>query len=202
MILKRLHSGIRLLARGCTGRVTACLLGLCLAFGPIVRAQDTERPLTTEGADSLSLLQARNAMLRSMVLPGWGQAYNDEWVKAAAFTLAELSLLYGARVQHTKWRDWKATRAEAFMGDDEALKEFSLLREEFYLDDRNKLLWWWMFVRLAGVLDAYVGGAMSNYDDDTESSTSRLRLGGPTGLPGVTVCIPVTFPGHHAPGGH
>lgn len=182
--------------------MTACLLGLCLAFGPIVRAQDTERPLTTEGADSLSLLQARNAMLRSMVLPGWGQAYNDEWVKAAAFTLAELSLLYGARVQHTKWRDWKATRAEAFMGDDEALKEFSLLREEFYLDDRNKLLWWWMFVRLAGVLDAYVGGAMSNYDDDTESSTSRLRLGGPTGLPGVTVCIPVTFPGHHAPGGH
>lgn len=143
--------------------------------------------MTAGGADSLSLQQARLAMRRSLLLPGWGQTTNGEWIKAAALGVAEVSLLLGARVQHTKWQDWKKRREDAFEGNDPALQEWTMQREEFFLEDRNKLLWWWMFVRLGGVLDAYVGGAMSNFSDEGPLVLQGVHVGPAGHLPGVSV---------------
>lgn len=146
--------------------------------------------MNAAGADSLSLVQARLAMKRSLLLPGWGQATNREWVKAAGFVIAEVSLLAGARTQHIRWQDWKTRRERAFRGDDPFAQEVTLEREAFYLEDRNKLLWWWMFVRLGGVLDAYVGGAMSNFSDRGPLEQASLQWSGPRGLPGITLTLP------------
>ncbi len=152
------------------------LLLLCGAAA--LQAEEAPRLLTQAGADSTAILRARGAMWRSMALPGWGQAYNGEWVKAAAFAGAELGILIGARQQHRNWQDWKKRRAEAFLGEDEAYQEFSAYREEFYLTDRNKLLWWWLWLRMASVLDAYVSGHLSNYDDSLDLSVSPGAVAG------------------------
>lgn len=173
--------------------LNARLLGLVGGVLLGTLAQAAERPVTVAGADSLSLVQARLAMRRSLLLPGWGQATNEEWFKSAAFAVAEVGLLVGARMQHNRWQDWKKRRKQAFLGSDPFEQEWTLEREEFYLEDRNKLLWWWMFVRLGGVLDAYVGGAMSNFSDEGPLEVGSLGLAGPGGLPGITLTLPAPW---------
>jgi len=111
--------------------------------------------------DSVSLQQGKAAMWRSVALDGWGQAYNKERVKALLFSGAELAMLAGAYGQHQEWRDWDERRRREL---EPAAQEYFATRADFYLRDRNKILWWWLWLKLASVLDAYVSGSLSNFD--------------------------------------
>lgn len=142
--------------------------------------------------DSLSLAQGRAAMWRSAVMDGWGQAHNGEWVKALVFSAAELSIVAGAAGQHREWRRWQDRRRRA---DDGTLLAFYMQREDFYLRDRNKLIWWWLWLKLAAVLDAYVSGSLSNFD---AGWTGDVALGprlAPAllgdGVPGLRATVPI-----------
>jgi hypothetical protein len=163
------------------------LLGL-LVLIPLLAA--AEAPRAAE-VDSLSLLQGRRAMWRSAALGGWGQATNGQWLKALFFSGAELSIVAGAVGQHREWRHWQQRRREA---SDPLMIDFTMRREDFYLRDRNKLIWWWMWVKLASVLDAYVSGSMSNFDAGWEergsgSGWSLEPVVLATGTPGVGLAI-------------
>ncbi len=138
--------------------------------------------------DSLSLQQGKAALWRSVALDGWGQAHNEEWVKALVFSGAELAILAGAYGQHQEWQDWDERRRQELEPD---AQEYYATRADFYLKDRNKILWWWLWLKLASVLDAYVSGSLSNFDagwsqqaivepvllrDDTPGVRVRLML--------------------------
>jgi hypothetical protein len=121
------------------------------------------------GVDSLSLSKGRSAMWRSLAFDGWGQTYNQEYIKAVIFAGSEISILLAARKQNFNWRKWKTKRR---LSTDETEILFYETRESFYLRDRNKLLWWWLWLKMGCVLDAYVSGALSNFDTDWDSSVS------------------------------
>ena len=148
--------------------------------------------------DSLALKRGANAAWRSLFVPGWGQAYNGEWIKAAVVLGGEAALLLSVNSQHQTMLDWGRKRDtyyfQAEHEEDEqqnalllSYAEASAERADFYRLDRNKLIWWWGFSHLASVLDAYVCGAMSNFDD---SWNERLEFGSaisPGGTPTLTL---------------
>jgi len=140
--------------------------------------------------DSTSLLRARQALWRSVVLNGWGQAHNREYLKAAVFSIAEISILTGARMQHLRWRDWTGRRLAA---EDEAELLFAQRREDFYLLDRNKLLWWWLWTKIICVLDAYVCGALSNFDTSWQLGLEPVLGPGPSGARGLRLSLSRTL---------
>jgi hypothetical protein len=127
--------------------------------------------------DSLSLARGRSALWRSALVSGWGQAYNGDRINAALFFGGELALLLAARDQHGAWRDWRSERLAA---EDATELAFAQRQEAFYLTDRNKLLWWWLWLKLGTSLDAYVSGALSNFDTrwDGELAIEPLPGGG------------------------
>lgn len=139
--------------------------------------------------DSLSLRQGREALWRSVALDGWGQAHNGEWLKAALFSGAELAVVVGAMGQHREWKRW-AKRRDAATDADEL--EFAATRADFYLKDRNKILWWWLWLKLASTLDAYVSGSLSNFDAGWEQTlrVEPARLGDGSGVVRVTWSLP------------
>jgi hypothetical protein len=119
-------------------------------------------------ADTQSLEQGRQAMWRSICFSGWGQVYNQDLRKAIFFSAAEASILAAAWSQHKEWRSMRDL-ADAGLVDLELASE----RSDFFIRDRNKLLWWWLWAKLACVLDAYVSGSMSNFDTDWPTTASH-----------------------------
>lgn len=140
--------------------------------------------------DSLSLAQGRVAMWKSTALNGWGQLHNGERLKAALFSGTELAILVAALDRQREWRHWQDMRQEAASPE---LEVVYAQREDFYLRDRNKLLWWWMWAKLICVLDAYVSGSLSNFDADWgKESTLRLEALPPdSGLLGMRLQAPL-----------
>jgi len=135
-------------------RLTRMLLLLALAL--TVRAAGD-----VADVDSVSLAQGRRAMWKSVAMNGWGQWHNGERVKAALFSATEISILVAALDRQKEWRHWQDLRENS---TDEGLLAAYAAKEDFYLRDRNKLLWWWLWAKLVCVLDAYVSGSLSNFD--------------------------------------
>jgi hypothetical protein len=148
-----------------------------LLLAAVLRAQEGKPP--EAAVDTLSLLQGRRALWRSAALDGWGQAFNREWLKALAFSGGEAAIVAGAVVQHRRWRDWRTRRRAA---TDPQWLAYDMSREDFYLRDRNKLIWWWLWLKLGCTLDAYVSGAMSNFDAGWGLSLAPAVVGGAPGL--------------------
>lgn len=140
--------------------------------------------------DSLSLAQGRVAMWKSTALNGWGQLHNGEKLKAALFSGTELAIVLAALDRQQEWRHWQDMRQEA---ETPELAAMYAQREDFYLRDRNKLLWWWMWAKLICVLDAYVSGSLSNFDASWgKESSLRLEVLPPdSGLLGMRLQAPL-----------
>ncbi|MFH1010668.1 MAG: DUF5683 domain-containing protein [bacterium] len=118
----------------------------------------------------IDTLQARGksptgALLRSLAFPGWGQFYNEEYLKAALAFSIETSLAVSASYQNDQMRRYEKK------GDSEAAK--------FYRNDRNRLIWWLAGFILFSMGDAYVDAHLFDYDISPELS---LKLSPMTGL--------------------
>lgn len=168
MRMASVSAGERTGSRSVRFLANRALVVTLLLFGSLAA-----RPLRAADVDSLALARGRAAMWRSALVGGWGQAYNGDWIKAGLFFGGEVSILLAARSQNMEWRDWRRTRLAA---EDEELRAFAATRQDFYLVDRNKLLWWWLWLKLGGVLDAYVCGALSNFDTDWDGEVVLLPL--------------------------
>lgn len=163
-------------------RSLASLLALLFLAAHVQAAGEARR-------DSLSLRQGREALWRSVALDGWGQAHNGEWFKAALFSGAELAVVAGAVGQHKEWKRWARRRDAATVADEQ---EFYATRADFYLKDRNKILWWWLWLKLASSLDAYVSGSLANFDAGWEQAVrvEPARLGDGSAVVQVTWSLP------------
>ncbi len=134
------------------------ILFLLLALGLLRTGMGAPAPAEV---DSMSLAQGRAAMWKSAAFNGWGQWHNGEKVKAALFSGTELAILVAALDRQQEWRRWQDRREGAATAE---LTAYYAQKEDFYLRDRNKLLWWWLWAKLICVLDAYVSGSLSNFD--------------------------------------
>ena len=121
-----------------------------------------------------ALENARKALYKSLVQPGWGQWQNHHPLKALAFVGGEAGLLSGIVVQHRRWRDCRRRAAAAAPDRQNALQR----RADFYLRDRNKLLWWLLWFEIINGTDAYVDAALADFDISGDLSWSVPAGGG------------------------
>lgn len=111
----------------------------------------------------------RNAMIRSLFVPGWGQLYNGKKIKSLIIFGVETSVISAIFVQNNRLSDSKTSE-----------------NRSFYRDERNKFIWWFGGVIIYSVLDAYVDAYLQGFSVDMDinkeigsAATVRLNISVP-----------------------
>lgn len=129
--------------------------------------------------------QPRMVMLRSLVLPGWGQLHNHAWFKAAGF--AGLEIWMGSNIVRDR-RDLERINqqvAEARAANDNARETAAISEYNARLDRYIGRQWLFAGVLTYSLLDAYVDAHFRNFDVEFKKDpalpegfdvTSRVRL--------------------------
>lgn len=92
-------------------------------------------------------------MLRSVAVPGWGQYYNRQYLKAALAFGAETGLV----LTSIYWSH------QAGKTNDPQL-------QLTYTDYRNQARWWLLATILVSMLDAYVDASLADFDESPDLS--------------------------------
>ncbi len=99
------------------------------------------------------------AMLRSAVVPGWGQLYNGKWFKAILVAGAEIGLVANAVIQNQL-----------------AVQANNPFDRAFYEDNRSLSIWWLGAVILYSMGDAYVDAHLYRFDESPRLSLACKKL--------------------------
>lgn len=89
----------------------------------------------------------RGAALRSAILPGWGQVYNEKYLKGALALAVNGALVWKAVDYHQRWQDTGNQSAR---------------------DRRNLYTWYWGLAYLLTMVDAYVDASLFGFDKALE----------------------------------
>jgi hypothetical protein len=133
-----------------------------------------------EGAvpDSAGVMAQKSpsgAMLRSLAIPGWGQFYNEQWLKGIFVAGVELGILANAFIQNNL-ADKAETKAE----------------REFYMDNRNLSYWWLAGTILLSMADAYVDAHLFGFDESIDLGLDIREETAPF-APQVLLVVSVNF---------
>ena len=121
------------------------LLGCILLLSSAATAQKAD----STAADS-AIVQTKSpkaAVMRSAILPGWGQWTNGQRFKSVLVFGAELALAGNAAYQNRL-----------------ALRSKTLVEREFYKNNRNQSIWWFAAVYFLSLADAYVDAQLWHFD--------------------------------------
>ena len=102
----------------------------------------------------------RGAMLRSALMPGWGQLYNNQKLKALLVFGGEMALV-----------------GNAIYYNQVANKSQTVDEQRFYKDMRSQFLWWLFAIHLLNILDAYVDAHLWNFDTGPDLSLDTIHHG-------------------------
>lgn len=125
--------------------------------------------------------------LRSMILPGWGQAKNGAWLKSGAFFAAYTGMLgWAVRLNQDKQDAESRLRAAAGSAD-EAFWRSETSRLE---DARNGKVWLGGLVLLLAMAEAYVDAHLYRFEERIAADVAvRAGADGPEARVGVTVLL-------------
>jgi hypothetical protein len=172
-------------------RVGLCTVFLFLIIGAGAQAAFS-RPLTDGSAVGGFLLaqhdsaedstaappaQTKNpagALLRSLALPGWGQLYNEQYIKSALVLAAEGLLVAGAVVEHRRADDDHAVYKD--LSRSEAVREAAWRRYSRRIDKRNSYLWYYAGFKFLSIIDAYVDAHLYRFDEGPFGVEARAGL--------------------------
>jgi hypothetical protein len=105
--------------------------------------------------DSTLIKNPRQAFLFSLV-PGGGQFYNQKYIKGSLVMGLETLALYSWLENSKIYKDYDS-------------EEYSL-RQNRYLEKRNKYAWWVIFLYFYSMIDAMVDAHLSPFDDIMSTS--------------------------------
>lgn len=135
-----------------------------------VKAQDSQMA-DDASVNSLSERKIKKpwptgALLRSAILPGWGQLYNKKYIKAIVYGGTEIYLLYKVRQLWLKMDKHQKN----FQNSDDPVykaKEFSLYEKS--RDNRNIHLWLTGLTIFISMFDAYVDAHLADFGQTDKS---------------------------------
>jgi hypothetical protein len=132
---------------------TACSQNLTAAGYPVV-LEDSTKTATMPGKQK----SPTGAMMRALFFPGWGQFYNEQYIKSVlAFTGQTTLLAWSFYFNH------QVKLSEPGSGD-----------EAYYKDRRNLMYWLMGAVVLLSMLDAYIDAHLYDFDAGPDLS---MRVG-------------------------
>jgi|GEM_PF-1497627 len=156
-------------------------------------------PPTTEAAPAPPDTSKHRAapyrvMLRSMVLPGWGQMYNGKPLKAAVVVAGEGILVYKALDELSKEND-AVDRLSGLSPSDPAYAQAQDDKETHY-NLKINYIWWAVAVHLLQMADAYVDAHLRDFSADLGPLPGPgigLASARPVPDPGLAVALCVRF---------
>jgi hypothetical protein len=120
------------------------------------------------------------ALLRSAVVPGWGQFYNHDYLKSIVIAAGESYLLY--RVVHY-WGKTDDAYTRFASTEDLALRDRYFYEYEFYQDRRDLFIWLSGVTIFLSMIEAYVDAHLAGFDvdvtpsfDESDGTGAELRL--------------------------
>jgi hypothetical protein len=144
--------------------MTRHLLNICCIFlfllnKPVLSQENIKldanllfRPFQLDTAILLSDSPVKSpwgAVLRTAVLPGWGQVYTKHYIKAGITSSINAFFIYQIYRYEMKWRDEK---------------------NEDYRNKRNRNTWYFALVYLLTMVDAYVDANLYKFDEAMDIS--------------------------------
>lgn len=126
-------------------------------------------------------------LFRSAILPGWGQFYNKQYIKATIFAGGEWYLIYGIA------QDWKKT--DRYNKTFKAATDLGIRAIEFhkytkYRDRRNLKMWIMAATMFYSMFDAYVDAQLSDFNQTDKAYETFIA---PTSDGGVQVGLTFNF---------
>ena len=120
-----------------------------------------EQTLPAEAASDSSAVDTvpRSALLRSMLVPGWGQYYNKRYFKSALIFGASCGLALG-----TVYKNQQLQRSS------------TEVERRFYRSQRNTFGIWLLGTILYGMADAYVDAHLRDFDREMQEMAFKLDL--------------------------
>jgi len=106
-----------------------------------------------------------SVMLRSAVVPGWGQFYNRKFVKGVIVIAGEGFIAYKALDEFHQEQD-AANRAAEFAGTDDAAYEEAVADRSVHENQKITWIWWGVAAHLLQMTDAYVDAHLANFEAD------------------------------------
>lgn len=100
------------------------------------------------------------ALLRSLVLPGWGQFYNRAWWKGLLVIGGEATLAAIAVRQYLKSKDYLSKARETSGAE----SDYNLSQYQHYQVEAEKYGWFFVGVLVFSMLDAYVDAHLYDWD--------------------------------------
>ena len=118
-------------------------------------------------------------MLRSAVLPGWGQVYNGKLLKAGVVVAGEGFLVYKAFTELSKEND----AIDRINNSDPGTPEYDQAVEdrESHMNQKINYIWWTVAVHLLQMADAYVDANLADWSaevgpDPAQAAGTRVAL--------------------------
>ena len=109
-------------------------------------------------------------MLRSAVLPGWGQMYNRKYIKGLGVIAGEGFLAYKAWDEFQKEQDAADRISLADTIEDDAAREAALAEatadRDQHMNQKINWIWWGVAAHLLQMVDAYVDAHLSTFEAD------------------------------------
>ena len=140
---------------------TALLYGFVVLWLMLPKvAVGQEKSVTTEPAKKI--ITTKGAMLRSALLPGWGQWYNGAKIKSILVFGVEAGLGAGAVVQNQRYIEERYR------------SEVDVTAVQFYQDSRGQLLWYMGAGYFLNILDAFVDAYLWDFDTSENLSVTPM----------------------------
>lgn len=161
--------------------LTLCLLISTSGFGQTATTSDSLINVPKEKKSP------QGAMLRSALIPGWGQLYNEEYLKVPVMFGVFAGIGFVANWYHLKYDDYKgryissSQRLEnepALSANSIFMREhnFNKTAREFYRDNRDTYLFYLVLAYFMNIVDAYVDAQLFGFDVDGPLSAQLNQL--------------------------
>ncbi len=158
------------------------LLLASLLSVPVFSQTDSLSQSDTSASQSYVMKKSSmGALLRSAIIPGWGQIYNESYWKAPiVWGFTGYFLYYWIR-NNNKYKDYASQYTNSLALDNNTpniddIRNFYKDHRDFYRDQRD-LFTIYMFITYAlNLLDAYVDAHLFDFNVDEEPMTNSMRL--------------------------
>ncbi|MCZ7556829.1 MAG: DUF5683 domain-containing protein [Bacteroidia bacterium] len=121
----------------------------------------------TVSPDSASVHSGKSplgAVLRSAILPGLGQFYNEAYWKVPVVLGLTGFLIYGVVTEHATYTDYRDQYDASITTDVPSGNLRLKLFREFYRDRRDTYAWWLLIAYLFQIADAFVDAHLYSFD--------------------------------------
>ncbi len=127
------------------------------------------------------------AVLQSLIIPGLGQFYNEDYWKAPLFLGGAATLGYLMIDNHNQYIEYQKLydNSEAGIGKDTANTY-----KEYYRDQRDMMGFYLLVVYILAAVDAYTGAHLYDFDVSDEKVTFSLS---PNPFRGVSLNLRIRF---------